>query len=184
MAEHSNNLVWMDLEFSGLDPNENVILEIATLVTDSQLNILAEGPNLAINHPLSVLEAMDNWNREHHKKSGLWQRVLQSDETHESAEDKILAFLRPFCPQNTCPLCGNSIHNDRFFLHIHMPHLNEYLHYRNVDVSTIKELVKRWYPALPKFQKQGLHQALADIRESIDELKYYREKVLIASNAT
>ncbi|MBF0431852.1 MAG: oligoribonuclease [Fibrobacteria bacterium] len=173
------NLVWMDLEFSGLDPNTEVILEIATIVTDKDLNILEEGPVLAIHQSDTILDNMDDWNKEHHGQSGLVDRVKKSTESHESASAKTKAFIAKYCKERTSPLCGNTIHMDRQFLHNHMPGLNEYLHYRNVDVSTIKELAKRWYPDLPELSKKKAHLALDDIRESIEELKYLREKLFI-----
>jgi oligoribonuclease len=172
-----NNLVWMDLEFSGLDPDTNVILEIATLVTDAQLNILAEGPQLAIHHPDRLLQGMDDWNKKHHKASGLLERVKTSRESHKTAQEKTLRFIAQYCKKSSAPLCGNSIHQDRKFLRKYMPGLDDYLHYRIVDVSTVKELARRWYPKLPPFKKKEKHLALDDIRESIEELKYYREKI-------
>ena len=172
-----NNLVWVDLEFSGLDYNTEVILEIATIITDDSLKIIAEGPNLAIHHSDSVLEAMDEWNTEHHGKSGLIDRVKKSADTHQSAEEKTLDFIRKFCEKGQAPLCGNSVHMDRQFIRKYMPDIDNFLHYRIIDVSTIKELSYRWYADLEKFIKQEKHEALEDIRESIAELQYYREKV-------
>ena len=172
-----NNLVWMDLEFSGLNPDTGVILEIAALITDLDLEIIAEGPVLAIHHPENILIAMDEWNKSHHGGSGLLDRVRLSRETHETAEKKIREFIAGFCKKGSSPLCGNSIHQDRQFLHKYMPSLDGYLHYRIIDVSTVKELARKWYPSLPLFPKKKNHLAMDDIRESIEEMKYYREKI-------
>ena len=169
-------LVWVDLEMSGLDPDQHTILEIATLITDAQLAILAEGPVFAIAQPPAVLEAMDNWNREHHGASGLSARVLASTVSMAEAEAATLAFVRQHCPERQSPLCGNSIFQDRRFLVRYMPAFDRYLHYRSVDVSTVKELVRRWYPQGPAApEKKHAHLALDDIRESIAELRFYRE---------
>lgn len=169
------NLVWMDLEMTGLDPERDTILEIATIITDSELNIVAEGPNIAIHHPDSVLEAMNDWCKVHHAKSGLTERVRQSTIGMKEAEARTLNFIRRHVPENTSPLCGNSVHQDRRFLVRYMPELEAWLHYRNIDVSTIKELGSRWYPKLRAPRKKAEHLALADIRESIAELIFYRE---------
>ncbi len=173
----NTNLVWMDLEMTGLDPDKDTILEIATLITDKELNILAEGPCLAIHHPQDVLDGMDAWCAEHHGASGLSARVQASTIRLTEAEQQTLAFIRSFIPKGASPLCGNSIHQDRRFLMRHMPQLEAYLHYRNIDVSTIKELVRRWYPDIQLPEKKGAHLALEDIRESIDELRFYRRHV-------
>jgi len=175
--EMNTNLVWMDLEMTGLDPDKDTILEIATLITDKDLNILAEGPCLAIHHPQDVLDDMDTWCAEHHGASGLTARVLDSTISLAEAGQLTLDFVRRHVPERTSPLCGNSIHQDRRFLVRYMPHLEAYLHYRNIDVSTIKELVRRWYPKISLPEKQGAHLALEDIRESIDELRFYRRHV-------
>lgn len=168
-------LIWIDLEMTGLDPGADSILEIATVVTDSQLNVLAEGPELAIAHPLAVLEAMDEWNRTQHRKSGLWQRVVESTVGMAEAEARTLAFLADWVPANASPMCGNSICQDRRFLHRLMPKLEAYFHYRNLDVSTVKELARRWAPdVLAGVRKQAAHTALSDVRDSIAELAYYR----------
>lgn len=169
----------MDLEMTGLDPEVDVILEIATIITDEQLNTVAEGPNLAIHQPDSVLEAMNEWCKQHHGDSGLTERVRKSPVSLAEAEKQTLAFIRQYVPERASPLCGNSIHQDRRFLVRYMPELEGYLHYRNIDVSSIKELVRRWYPGLPAPAKQGEHLALADIHESIRELKYYRRRVFV-----
>jgi oligoribonuclease len=177
MSERSDaHLVWMDLEMTGLDPDRDTILEIATLVTTNGLDLVAEGPVLTIRQPAETLAAMDEWNREHHGKSGLTERVLTSTITMSDAEAQTLAFVQRYCPQRTSPLCGNSIHQDRRFLARYMPALEAYLHYRNIDVSTVKELVRRWYPQGPQPpEKKHAHLALDDIRESIEELRFYRQ---------
>jgi oligoribonuclease len=172
---NNGHLIWIDLEMTGLDTGRDSILEIATVITDSQLDILAEGPELAIVHPLPALEAMDEWNRTQHRKSGLWQRVLESTVSLAEAEARTLAFLAQWVPANASPMCGNSICQDRRFLHRLMPRLEGYFHYRNLDVSTLKELARRWAPeVLAGVSKQAAHTALADIRDSIAELAYYR----------
>ncbi|MGX5731646.1 oligoribonuclease [Pseudoxanthomonas beigongshangi] len=176
-ASNANNdrLIWIDLEMTGLDTGQDSILEIATVVTDSQLNVLAEGPELAIAHPLEALEAMDDWNRNQHRKSGLWQRVLDSEVTLGRAEALTVAFLAEWVPANASPMCGNSICQDRRFLHRLMPRLEKYFHYRNLDVSTLKELARRWAPpVLEGVRKQAAHTALSDVRDSIEELRHYR----------
>jgi oligoribonuclease len=170
------NLVWIDLEMTGLDPDRDTILEIAALITNSELDPVAEGPVLAIHQPAQVLEAMDEWNREHHAASGLTQRVLSSRLSMTEAERRLLDFVKGYCPARTSPLCGNSVWQDRRFLARHMPAFEGYLHYRNIDVSTVKELVRRWYPNGPKApEKKHSHLAVDDIRESIDELRFYRQ---------
>lgn len=174
-----NHLIWIDLEMTGIDPEKYIILEIATVVTDENLELLAEGPDIAINHPKEILFAMDEWSRRQHKASGLIDRAKASACNCRKAEEKTLEFLRMHCKKGQSPLCGNSVWQDRRFLVKHMPSLNEFLHYRNIDVSSIKELVKRWYPFLPPFKKQKAHLALIDIKESINELRYYREKVFV-----
>src|SRR5690348_2858094 len=171
-----NNLIWIDLEMTGLDPDNDSILEIATIVTDKDLNFLAEGPEFAIGHPLGRLEAMDDWNRNQHRKSGLWQRVLDSHIDLASAEALTMEFLVQWVPPGKSPMCGNSICQDRRFLHRLMPRLERFFHYRNLDVSTIKELARRWAPELAKgFTKESTHTALSDVRDSIAELQYYRQ---------
>ena len=172
---NDQHLIWIDLEMTGLDPDSDSILEIATLVTDKELNVLAEGPELAIAHPLARLEAMDDWNRTTHRKTGLWNRVLASQTDMAEAEAQTLAFLAQWVPAGKSPICGNSICQDRRFLVRHMPALERYFHYRNLDVSTIKELARRWSPALlDGHSKTGAHTALSDIRESVAELAYFR----------
>ena len=179
MSEPSDaNLVWVDLEMTGLEPEHNTILEIATIVTDADLTVLAEGPVIAIHRPDAVLEAMDEWNRDHHGASGLIARVHASQHTVAAADAETLAFVRQYCTPRSSPLCGNSVHHDRRFLVREMPQLVAFLHYRNIDVSTIKELVRRWYPADAQApEKKHAHLALDDIRESIEELRFYRTHV-------
>ena len=179
MAAGQDRLIWIDLEMTGLDTGADSILEIATVVTDSQLNVLAEGPELAIAHSLATLEVMDDWNRNQHRGSGLWQRVLDSDVGIAQAEARTVAFLNQWVPAKASPMCGNSICQDRRFLARWMPVLEDHFHYRNLDVSTLKELVRRWKPDLLKgVPKEGKHEALADVYESIDEMRYYREHFL------
>ncbi len=176
MAVHEHNLIWIDLEMTGLDPDVDTVIEIATLVTDSQLTILAEGPELAIRQPLERLKAMDDWNRATHSKSGLWQRVLDSQISLAEAEAQTVAFLLDWVPAGKSPMCGNSVGQDRRFLVRHMPRLERYFHYRNIDVSTLKELSRRWSPTIREsFSKTGTHTALSDIRESVKELVHYRQ---------
>lgn len=170
-----DRLVWMDLEMTGLDCERDTILEIATLITTNDLDVVAEGPVLVIHHPRAVLDGMDRWNREHHETSGLAARVLESKTSMAEAEALTLEFVKAHCPERSSPLCGNSIHQDRRFLSRYMPRLDAYLHYRNIDVSTVKELVRRWYPSGPVMpEKKHAHLALDDIRESIAELRFYR----------
>lgn len=164
---------------TGLDPEKDVILEIACVITDGNLELVAEGPDIVINHPEEILLAMDHWSWTHHKASGLLGRIETSEYDCQTAEQMTLEFVSPYCRKGRCPLCGNSVWQDRRFLVKYMPSLDEFLHYRNIDVSSIKELVKRWYPALPPFRKQKSHLALMDIRESIAELQYYRDRVFV-----
>ena len=174
--QSKKNLVWMDLEMTGLNPHRDTILEIATLITGADLDVIAEGPVLAIHHPPSVLKRMDAWNQEHHAASGLIDRVKRSKLSMEDAERHVLEFIRTYCPERSSPLCGNSICQDRRFLARHMPALEAYLHYRNLDVSTVKELVRRWYPQGPKPpEKKHAHSAMDDIGESLEELRFYRQ---------
>ncbi|GAL23469.1 oligoribonuclease [Vibrio maritimus] len=178
MSFSDDNLIWVDLEMTGLDPETHKIIEIASIVTDSELNILAEGPVIAIHQPESELAKMDDWCTNTHTASGLVARVQASDHDEESAIRETIAFLEKWVPKGKSPICGNSIGQDRRFLYKHMPELEEYFHYRYVDVSTIKELTRRWKPeVLDGFTKQGTHLALDDIRESIAELKFYRETI-------
>lgn len=176
MPQNSENLIWIDLEMTGLDTQNDRIIEIATLVTDSQLNLLAEGPVLAVHQSDEVLNGMDDWNRRHHSASGLVDRVRASSVDEAEAERQTLAFLEQWVPVRTSPMCGNSICQDRRFLARLMPKLEAYFHYRNLDVSTLKELARRWKPEIMTgFNKSGSHLALDDIRESVAELRYYRE---------
>jgi oligoribonuclease len=170
------NLIWIDLEMTGLDPERDHIIEIATIVTDSELNTLAEGPVLAVHQSDEVLAGMDEWNTSHHGSSGLTDRVRQSKVSVRDAELQTIAFLGEYVDPGKSPICGNSIGQDRHFLVKEMQELEAYFHYRNLDVSTLKELVRRWRPELlDGFSKQGSHLALDDTRESIEELRYYRE---------
>jgi len=172
-------LIWIDLEMTGLDPEKHVILEIATILTDNALEITAEGPDIVIHQEDRALEHMDDWSREQHTSSGLLERVRVSEYDCPRAERETLKFLADRCERGECPLCGNSVWQDRRFLIKYMPDLADFLHYRNIDVSSIKELVKRWYPSLPPYEKRKDHRASGDIKESINELKYYREKVFL-----
>lgn len=176
MAQNPNHLIWIDLEMTGLDTRNDVIIEIATVVTDSELNIVAEGPVIAIHQSEARLAGMDEWNTRQHGQSGLVQRVRDSRIDEAEAERQTLAFLRQYVPAKASPMCGNSICQDRRFLARCMPDLEDYFHYRNLDVSTIKELAKRWAPEVYKgFKKDSSHLALDDIKDSIAELRYYRE---------
>jgi oligoribonuclease len=179
MPADPNNLIWIDMEMTGLQPDSDRILEIAMLVTDSQLALVAEGPVLVVHQPDEVLEAMDSWNKSTHKKSGLIERVRAATLAEAEAERSALDFLAAHVPANNSPMCGNSICQDRRFLARWMPRLEAHFHYRNLDVSTLKELVRRWKPELMKgFAKEGRHEAMADILESIEELKFYRKSVM------
>jgi oligoribonuclease len=173
----TSNLIWIDLEMTGLDPERHVIVEIASVVTDDQLNVIGEGSDMAIHHPSSTLSQMEPWSLEHHTASGLMERIKASPYTCESAEEETLRFISRYCKEGASPMCGNTIGQDRRFLVKHMPTLEKFFHYRNIDVSSIKELVKRWYPTLPPFKKKKAHLALSDIMESINELKYFRANV-------
>ena len=179
MPADPNNLIWIDMEMTGLQPDSDRIIEIAMLITDAQLALVAEGPLLVVHQPDEVLEAMDAWNKATHAKSGLIERVRASRLAEAQAERVALDFLAAHVPGNTSPMCGNSICQDRRFLARWMPQLESYFHYRNLDVSTLKELVRRWKPEAARgFAKEGKHEALADILESIEELKYYRRTVM------
>jgi oligoribonuclease len=179
MAQDQNALVWLDMEMTGLDPDRDRIIELALVVTDSQLNTLAEGPVWVVHQEDAVLDAMDDWNKGTHGRSGLIAKVKASPLSEVVVEEQALAFMKEWLPNRTSPMCGNSICQDRRFMARYMPKLEDYFHYRNLDVSTLKELCKRWKPDLAKgLVKHGKHEALADIYESIEEMKYYRDNFL------
>ncbi|HXG28450.1 MAG TPA: oligoribonuclease [Nevskiales bacterium] len=179
MALHSDNLIWIDLEMTGLNPDQDRIIEIATVVTDKDLNLIAEGPVLAIHQADAVLDKMDAWNTRQHGQSGLTQRVRTSTLSERDAELATLQFLAQHVPPNSSPMCGNSICQDRRFLHRWMPELERYFHYRNLDVSTLKELARRWAPAVAEaYTKSSTHLALDDVRDSINELRHYRAQFI------
>jgi oligoribonuclease len=178
MAADANNLIWIDMEMTGLQPDADRVIEIAMLVTDLQLNVVATGPLLVVHQPDEVLDAMDTWNKSTHAKTGLIERVRASTLNEADAEREALEFLSAHVPANASPMCGNSICQDRRFLARWMPRLEAHFHYRNLDVSTLKELVRRWKPELKAFSKEGKHEALPDILESLEELKFYRKNVM------
>ncbi len=173
----AGEMVWIDLEMTGLDLETESIIEIATIITDGDLNIIAQGPNLAIKVSEDLIANMDDWNTSHHTSSGLVDRIRSEGVTLQEAIEKTCEFLEQNIERGTAPLCGNSIHNDRSFLSKEMPEVLDILHYRIVDVSTIKELVNRWYPDLPRYRKKESHRALDDIIESIEELRHYRQHI-------
>ena len=176
MAQNTNHLVWLDMEMTGLDPERERIIELAMIVTDNELNVLAESPSWAVHQSEALLDAMDAWNKGTHGRSGLIERVRASTLDEDAAETLALDFVRQYVPKGASPLCGNTIGQDRRFMVRYMPRLESWFHYRNLDVSTLKELCKRWKPEVAKgFVKRSAHTALADIRESIEELKYYRQ---------
>jgi oligoribonuclease len=176
---NAGNLIWVDMEMTGLDPDGDVVIEIATIITDSELNTLAEGPVIALHQDDARLAAMDEWNTSHHTSSGLVARVKASKHTEATATAETIAFLEQWVPAGASPMCGNSICQDRRFMARHMPALERFFHYRNLDVSTLKILMQRWRPELEAgFVKTGTHLALDDIRESINEMRYYREHFL------
>lgn len=179
MAQDPTHLVWLDMEMTGLDPDNDRVIELACVVTDAQLEVIAEGPVLVVHQPDAVLDGMDKWNTATHGKSGLTDRVRASTLDEGAAAAQMIAFLSQYLPERTSPICGNSICQDRRFLARHMPTLEAWFHYRNLDVLTLKELCRRWRPELSgQFKKAQRHEALADIYESIDELKFYREHFL------
>lgn len=177
MDDKSQRMVWIDLEMTGLDIEKESIIEIATVITDSELNIIAHGPNLAVSVSEELLAGMDEWNTTHHNQSGLVERIRHEGVPILEAQQQTLEFLKQWVNPKTAPLCGNSVWNDRRFLDKEMPLVADYLHYRMVDVSTIKELARRWYPKVDKYRKKLSHLALDDILESIEELQYFRDKV-------
>ncbi len=171
------NLIWIDLEMTGLDPDQDVIIEIATLVTDAELNVLAEGPTFAVHQPDQILDGMDEWCTRQHGRSGLTQRVRDSNISEAEAEQSTIRFLQQYVGAGKSPMCGNSICQDRRFLYRYMPELEKFFHYRNLDVSTIKELARRWSPeVLAGVSKSGAHLAMDDIRDSVNELRHYRQQ--------
>jgi len=179
MVRNASNLVWIDLEMTGLDPDTEKIIEIATIVTDASLKVLAEGPEIVIHQTAEVLAAMDEWNTGQHARSGLTERALASACGVEEAEERTLEFLERYVPPQTSPMCGNSICLDRRFLHRYMPRLERFFHYRNLDVSTLKELCMRWAPEkAQRLAKRAEHRAMQDIRGSIAELRFYRDELL------
>ena len=179
MAQNQNNLIWLDMEMTGLIPETDRVIEIAMVITDNDLNTVAEAPVLVIHQPDSILDGMDNWNKSTHGKSGLIEKIKVSTLSEAMVEEQMLAFLKEYVPVRTSPMCGNSICQDRRFMARWMPKLEEYFHYRNLDVSTLKELAKRWKPEVANgIKKHGKHEALADIYESIAEMKHYRETFL------
>jgi len=185
MAQENNNhnLIWIDMEMTGLDPDNDRIIELAVVITDGHLNTIAEGPVLVVSQTDAVLDGMDKWNQSTHGKSGLIDKVKASRLSEADAESQMIAFLQQHVPSRTSPMCGNSICQDRRFMARWMPQLEAYFHYRNLDVSTFKELVKRWKPEIAAgLKKEGKHEALADIYDSINELKYYREHFIVCSS--
>ena len=179
MAQDPNNLIWLDMEMTGLDPDRDRVIELAMVATDSTLNTLAESPVVVVHQPDAVLDAMDEWNKSTHGKSGLVDKVRASQTDETAATEQLLEFMRQYVPERTSPMCGNSICQDRRFMARWLPGLEAYFHYRNLDVSTLKELARRWKPEVYKgVVKKGAHTALADIHESIEELRYYRDNFI------
>ena len=181
MAQDNNNLIWVDMEMTGLNPDADRIIEVALVITDSQLNTIAEGPVLVVHQPDEVLNGMDKWNQSTHSKSGLIGKVKASRFSEAEVEAQMIEFLKQHVPPGASPMCGNSICQDRRFMVRSMPQLEAYFHYRNLDISTLKELVKRWKPEIANgLTKESKHEALADIYDSINELKYYRQHFIAA----
>lgn len=179
MAQDQTHLIWLDMEMTGLEPDRDRIIEIAIVITDTRLETVAEGPVIAVHQPDAVLDAMDDWNKNTHGKSGLIDRVRASSISEAEAERQMLEFVAAYLPKRTSPMCGNSVCQDRRFMARYMPELEAWFHYRNLDVSTLKELAKRWCPVVyDSIQKKGRHEALSDIYESIDELRHYRDNFL------
>ena len=179
MTQNAGNLCWIDMEMTGLDPERERIIEAAVIITDSDLNVLAQSEVYAVHQSDEILNAMDEWNTATHGRTGLTERVRQSQHTEAGVEQKLLDFIAARIPEKTSPMCGNSVHQDRRFMQKYMPRLEAYFHYRNLDVSTLKELAKRWNPAVAKgVVKRGSHKALDDILESIEEMRYYRDHFL------
>ena len=170
-----NNLIWIDLEMTGLDPDKERIIEIATLVTDSDLNILAEGPNFIISQAKEILDSMDEWNQNQHGKSGLIEEVIESNITEQAAEIETLDFISKYVGEKISPMCGNTVSHDRRFLSKYMPRLEAYFNYRHIDVSSFKEVAVRWMNEAQVYEKKGSHRALGDIKESVEELKFYKK---------
>ncbi len=180
MAQDNNNLIWVDMEMTGLNPDTDRIIEVALVITDSQLNTVAEGPVLVVHQPNEILDGMDKWNQSTHSKSGLIDKIKASKLTEAEVEAQMIEFLKLHVPSGISPMCGNSICQDRRFMVRSMPQLETYFHYRNLDVSTLKELAKRWKPEIAtSFSKDGKHEALADIYDSINELKHYRQHFIV-----
>ena len=178
--KHPDNLIWLDMEMTGLDPDNDKIIELAAVITDPELNVLAESPVLVVHQSDAIMNAMDDWNKNTHGRSGLIEKVKASTLDEEGATAQMLAFFKDYVPANKSPMCGNSICQDRRFMARYMPELEAFFHYRNLDVSVFKELARRWKPDVYRgFKKRGKHEALADIYESIDELKYYREHFIV-----
>ena len=170
-----DNLIWIDLEMTGLDPNDEKIIEIATLITDSDLNIVAEGPNLIISQPNELLDRMDEWNQKQHRSSGLTEQVKKSDITEQIAEIETLEFISKYVGEKVSPMCGNTVSHDRRFLSKYMPRLEAYFNYRHIDVSSFKEVAVRWMNKAQVYEKKGSHRALGDILESVEELRFYKK---------